>query len=185
MDRRQFLAGVTAAVTPAVAGGGSGNGGYGGNGGGNDETTTEIQQMTTEGPGMTTEGGGTTTGGMETTSGSDLPSSATVDMKDISFKPPTISVAVGGSVTWENKDSFKHDVTAAQFNDAGDSWSFHETVSGGGSTSHTFDSAGTYQYYCSIHGKDSMCGVVVVGSDSYSGSLPCQSGSSDGGGMGY
>ncbi|MFB6217755.1 MAG: plastocyanin/azurin family copper-binding protein, partial [Halobacteriaceae archaeon] len=44
----------------------------------------------------------------------------------------------------------------------------------GRSTTHTFESAGAYEYYCTIHGKATMCGVVVVGGASYDGTLPCQ-----------
>ncbi|MFB6217674.1 MAG: plastocyanin/azurin family copper-binding protein [Halobacteriaceae archaeon] len=60
-------------------------------------------------------------------------------------------------------------------------WSMDATVESGETVSHTFDSAGVYEYYCTIHGSGTMCGVVLVGDVTYDGSLPCQD---DGGGGG-
>lgn len=110
---------------------------------------------------------------------------ATVDMSNITFVPEVLEVAAGTTVEWTNKDSVPHDVVAAQFNDGAAGWSFEsETLSSGGSTSFTFDSEGVYEYYCSVHGDGTMCGVVLVGGASKAGELPCGSGGSDGDGYG-
>jgi hypothetical protein len=45
---------------------------------------------------------------------------------------------------------------------------------GGETTSYTFESAGVYEYYCSIHGQGRMCGVVLVGGATKPGPLPCE-----------
>jgi plastocyanin len=106
---------------------------------------------------------------------------AVVSMVDTSFDPVTLAVDVGTTVEWVNEDSVGHDVTAAQFHDAPIDWSFAESVSGGGTASHTFESTGIYEYYCTIHGESRMCGAVVVGDASLTESLPCD----DGGGGPY
>jgi plastocyanin len=103
-------------------------------------------------------------------------SKKTVEMVDTSFKPMQASVEPGTTVEWVNQDSFGHDVTSAQFHDAATQWDFASDVSPGGSVTYTFDSEGVYEYYCTIHGKDSMCGVVLVGDVSLDEELPCEGG---------
>jgi len=125
------------------------------------------------GDGSGSDGSGSSDGGSGPT---------TVEMANTAFDPVQASVDVGGTVEWVNEDDFQHDVTAAQFSDGAAAWDFQETLSNGQSTTHTFDSEGAYEYYCTVHGESSMCGVVVVGGVSYDGSLPCQD---DGGGGGY
>ncbi|HKL30807.1 MAG TPA: plastocyanin/azurin family copper-binding protein [Natrialbaceae archaeon] len=106
----------------------------------------------------------------------------TVALQGFAFDPVRASIEPGGTVRWVNEDAAGHDVTSAQFHDAAESWSLSETLSGGASVSHTFESAGVYEYYCTIHGRSSMCGVILVGDASLSNTLPCES---DGGGGGY
>jgi plastocyanin len=70
------------------------------------------------------------------------------------FRPPTVTVAAGGTVTWTNNSSATHTVTstsAEQFN--GD-------VAPGATFQHTFHSPGTFTYYCTIHTY--MTGTVQV-----------------------
>lgn len=172
MRRRTFLTGTAAALTPALAGcggGGDGNGEANGNG---DETTTDDDGMMT-----TTDDGGMTT--------TEPPSELTVELTASTFDPVQARVAVGGTVEWVNRDGYGHDVTSAQYSESAASWDYSESLSGGESVSRTFDSAGVYEYYCTIHGEGTMCGVVVVGDGTYDGSLPCQDGGSGGGGGGY
>jgi plastocyanin len=78
----------------------------------------------------------------------------TIDMQDIEFKPPTLTVAVGDSVTWVNKDAALHDAIA----DDG-SWKT-PTLNPNQSASLTFSAPGTYAYHCSLHG--SMRGTLTV-----------------------
>ena len=172
-SRRRFVAVTALAGAAGLAGcgdGGNGNGNGNGNGG-----------MTTDDGGMTTDDGGMTTtddGGMTP----EPPSELTVTLASSAFDPVEARVAVGGTVEWVNEDGYGHDVTSAQYSDSAESWDYSESLSGGESVSRTFDSAGVYEYYCTIHGESNMCGVVVVGDVSYDGSLPCQGG---GGGVDY
>lgn len=75
-----------------------------------------------------------------------------VSIQNHSFSPRNVTVRVGDTVTWTNKDNTTHTVTGTGF------------VSGqlapGQTYSHKFDAAGTYQYLCSIH--TTMSGIVVV-----------------------
>lgn len=102
---------------------------------------------------------------------------------DNEFNPTRVSIAPGGTVTWENTSSGTYDdhtVTSAQFHDKAEQWSMDQQFSGGETVSHTFDAKGVYEYYCTIHGQDTMCGAVLVGDVSLEKDLPCE-----GGGGGY
>jgi plastocyanin len=88
--------------------------------------------------------------------------SASVSMVDFSFSPASTTVAVGDTVTWHNTGQAPHTATA-------DDGSFDTgTIQPGGSGSHTFNSAGTFSYICTIH--PNMHGTVRVLASSSGGS---------------
>ena len=77
-----------------------------------------------------------------------------VTIDNFAFAPATLTVKVGGTVTWTNRDEEPHTVAATD-------GSFHSPGMGTGATfSHTFGSPGKFDYVCSIH--PSMHGTVVV-----------------------
>jgi plastocyanin len=88
------------------------------------------------------------------------------------FTPASVAAASGEQVTWSNQSigPIGHTVTrctptACQGNNGGtgtDAWTGSPTVFNGGSYSHTFTGAGTYVYYCMIHGYAQMHGTVTV-----------------------
>ena len=81
--------------------------------------------------------------------------SASVDIADFTFGPNSVTITAGGTVTWTNSDSAPHTAT-------GDGGSFDTgTIDPGGSQSITFDTPGTYTYFCAIH-PDMTATVVVV-----------------------
>lgn len=83
--------------------------------------------------------------------------SARVSAGDNFYSPPTVSIAVGDTVTWTNSGQVGHTVT---FRDG----SFDTGVFGpGASRSRTFRSAGSFAYYCTVHGP-SQSGTVRVAS---------------------
>jgi plastocyanin len=86
------------------------------------------------------------------------PAGNTVTLQNFAFNPQNITIAVGDSVTWINKDSANHTVTGdkAGSGDDFDSGSF----ASGAEFKHTFTQAGTYPYHCSIH--TNMKGTVTV-----------------------
>jgi len=91
--------------------------------------------------------------------GTDDATAAEVDARDISFDPAEITVSVGSEVTFTNRDSVPHTVTAGTPDDPGDA--FDEAIRDEGSTATiTFDEPGEVAYYCTIH--PSMTGTVIV-----------------------
>lgn len=78
--------------------------------------------------------------------------STTVTIKNFAFDPASVTVKVGDSVTFKNEDSTAHTVTGTNF-DSGQ-------IAPSASYSQKFDTAGTFDYHCSIH--PSMTGTVIV-----------------------
>jgi plastocyanin len=82
------------------------------------------------------------------------PSMYSADINNFKFLPPTIDVAVGGTLTWTNKQGVGHTVIS----NAG---KFGSVVLGQNDTfSFKFTAPGTYAYHCSIHPL--MKATVVV-----------------------
>ncbi|MDQ3938643.1 MAG: plastocyanin/azurin family copper-binding protein, partial [Chloroflexota bacterium] len=69
---------------------------------------------------------------------------ADVSIADFAFDPASLSVSVGTQITWTNEDSAAHTVT---FSDGPDSGNLEQ----GETFQHAFDTAGTYDYVCTIH----------------------------------
>jgi plastocyanin len=77
-----------------------------------------------------------------------------VSIDGFAFAPVTLTVPAGTTVTWTNRDEEPHTVTASD-------GTFHSLGMGTGATfAHTFSTAGTFEYVCSIHPM--MHGTVVV-----------------------
>ena len=77
----------------------------------------------------------------------------TVNIDNFTFEPKALTVKVGTTVTWKNRDDIPHlVVSAGKFRsktlDTDDSFSF------------TFTSAGDYSYFCSLHPH--MTGMIKV-----------------------
>ena len=84
--------------------------------------------------------------------GAAAPTTATVGMEGVSFKPTTITVKAGGSVTWDNTSTISHNVTADAF--------ASKTLDPGAKFVHRFDTAGSYPFVCTFHAG--MKGTIVV-----------------------
>lgn len=108
-------------------------------------------------------GGGTKT--TPTPAGSAAGSGTTVSIQDFAFSPQTLTVNAGAKVTWTNKDSAPHTVTAVDSlaTDAATTGLFNSQLGHGQSFSFTFTKAGTYFYECTIHkAMASMHATIVV-----------------------
>lgn len=70
------------------------------------------------------------------------------------FDPHSVNIPVGGQVQFNNTDTVEHHPVA----DDG-SWS-GDLSANGGAFSHTFTTAGTFSYHCTIH--PNMTGTIVV-----------------------
>ena len=94
--------------------------------------------------------------GTPSVTANDQPSAASVDVKidNFSFGPQTLTVSVGTTVVWTNRDDIPHTVVStdgvfkSKVRDTDEKFSF------------TFNTAGTYPYFCSVHPK--MTGKIVV-----------------------
>jgi plastocyanin len=95
-------------------------------------------------------------GGSSSARANDQPSAATAEVKidNFSFTPHTLTIAVGTTVTWTNRDDIPHTVVStdgvfkSKVRDTDEKFSY------------TFTKAGTYPYFCSVHPK--MTGKIVV-----------------------
>jgi len=95
-------------------------------------------------------------GSTEGAANREQPASAEVKIDNFSFGPATITVAVGTTVTWTNRDDIPHTVVSAD-----DPRAFKSKVMDTDEKfSFTFTKAGTFPYFCSVHPK--MTGTVVV-----------------------
>jgi plastocyanin len=78
-----------------------------------------------------------------------------ISIADFAFSPAELGVVPGTTVIWTNRDDIPHTVTSTEgaFKshalDTDDSFSF------------TFEKAGSYRYFCSLHPH--MVGTVKVG----------------------
>ncbi len=77
-----------------------------------------------------------------------------VAIADFSFSPGSLTIHAGDTVTWSNNGPAAHTATASNgsFNTG--------TLAKGASASHTFSTAGTFSYFCTIH--PFMHGTIVV-----------------------
>jgi plastocyanin len=82
------------------------------------------------------------------------PQTLEVKIDNFSFGPGTLTVPVGTTVTWTNRDDIPHTVVStdkvfkSKVLDTDEKFSF------------TFSKPGTFEYFCSIHPK--MTGKIVV-----------------------
>src|SRR5271156_1071056 len=81
---------------------------------------------------------------------------AEVKIDNFSFAPATITVAVGTTVTWTNRDDIPHTVVSSDDSKALKS----KVMDTDERFSFTFPKPGTFPYFCSVHPK--MTGTVVV-----------------------
>jgi plastocyanin len=96
-------------------------------------------------------------------------SGAKVTMKLIAFKPASLTVAAGTSVTWTQTDPGFHTVTSGTVEQgtggvtAMPDGTFDSGQLATGKTfSHTFDTPGTYTYFCNVHPATMRADVRVT-----------------------
>jgi plastocyanin len=72
-------------------------------------------------------------------------SQSTVEIRDFDFFPRELTVPVGSVITWVNRDPVPHDAT-----DETGGWAT-DILGQGEAATLTFDTPGTYAYFCTIH----------------------------------
>jgi plastocyanin len=93
-------------------------------------------------------------GTTSSTSSAPPASGSSVTLSNFAFSPATLTVKVGTTVTWTNKDTATHTVVS----DTGVFGSGNLATNA--SFSYTFSTAGTFTYHCSIH--PNMKATVIV-----------------------
>jgi plastocyanin len=73
----------------------------------------------------------------------------------LTFTPVSLSIKKGDTVKWNNSSGVAHNVTFQS------GPSFSQALNDGSQISRTFTTAGSFNYFCSIHGQ-SMHGTIVV-----------------------
>ena len=94
--------------------------------------------------------------GLPSVTANDQPTAANTEIKidNFSFGPETLTVPVGATVTWTNKDDIPHTTVST------DGAFKSKVMDTDEKFSYTFTKPGTYSYFCSVHPK--MTGKVVV-----------------------
>ncbi len=76
------------------------------------------------------------------------------------FIPSMVTIDVGGEVTWDNDDTAAHTITSGTPTGGPDGHFDSSLIMAGSSFSHTFDEAGSFDYFCMVHPW--MQGMVMV-----------------------
>lgn len=80
--------------------------------------------------------------------------SSTINIGDDYFSPKSTTVAKGTTVTWTWTTGTTHNVTFGDGSGSGDK--------SGGTYTQTFNTAGTFNYVCTIHQALGMTGTITV-----------------------
>ncbi|GAA3001468.1 cupredoxin domain-containing protein [Actinokineospora diospyrosa] len=104
--------------------------------------------------GCGTDSTSTATSSAPATTGPVAAGGTTVEIKNFTFTPQQLTVAVGTTVTWTFADTAKHNVKATDR-----SFSSND-LSDGATFTHTFDKPGEFPYICSLH--QYMTGTITV-----------------------
>lgn len=98
--------------------------------------------------------------GNNNTGGSTTPPANQVWMQNTSFNSSSKTITVGTEITWVNKDPYNHTVTSGTPGHPDGKFD-SGIIASGGTYTHKFTSAGTYNYYCTIH-QSLMTGTIIV-----------------------
>ncbi|HMD13943.1 MAG TPA: plastocyanin/azurin family copper-binding protein [Bacteroidota bacterium] len=80
----------------------------------------------------------------------------TLVMANLAFSPNTMTIKRGTTITWKNNDSYVHTSTSnTMVWDSGD-------IAPGTSKTTTFNTAGTFPFYCKYHQGMGMTGTITV-----------------------
>jgi len=90
----------------------------------------------------------------------NAPGSSTPGCEPECFIPSIVTIDVGGEVTWENNDTAAHTATGGSATEGPSGVFDSSLIMAGSSFSHTFEDAGTFDYFCMVHPW--MVGAVIV-----------------------
>jgi plastocyanin len=81
--------------------------------------------------------------------------SGQITIDNFTFRPQTLTVKAGTTVTWTNKDDIPHGIAGAN-----NAFARSKALDTDDSYSFTFTTPGSYQYFCYLHPH--MTGTIVV-----------------------
>ncbi|HEX2173249.1 MAG TPA: plastocyanin/azurin family copper-binding protein [Dehalococcoidia bacterium] len=76
-------------------------------------------------------------------------------IRDLAFQPPDLTIAVGETVTWTNRETPPHTTASRTTSEWGS-----PILNLDESFRHTFGRPGTFEYWCTIH--PDMRGTITV-----------------------
>ena len=76
------------------------------------------------------------------------------------FIPSPVTIPMGGTITWDNNDTAAHTATGGSATEGPSGVFDSSLIMAGSSFSHTFEDAGSYDYFCMVHPW--MNGLVIV-----------------------
>ena len=85
------------------------------------------------------------------------------------FIPSMVTIDIGGEVIWENNDTAAHTITSGTAVEGPSGVFDSSLIMAGSSFSHTFEDAGTFDYFCMVHPW--MAGAVMVSSEETYGNM--------------
>ena len=136
-------------------------------------TTTFSTTVTTSPPAPTTTATtppATTTVPPTTTATTTVPPTTTtvppithyVSLGDDFFAPAPVTISVGDTIRWTNGGDDEHTTTSGPVGNPDGLWN-SGVLTTGEFYSQTFPAAGTFQYFCTIHGSKMQATVIVEG----------------------
>lgn len=81
-----------------------------------------------------------------------------IQLRDFEFSQPELHIAAGTTVRWRNTTSNYHTVTP----DGHSAWTQWQTTRPDETFTVSFDTPGTYPYYCMPHRALGMTGTIIV-----------------------
>ncbi|MBE9537200.1 MAG: cupredoxin domain-containing protein [Proteobacteria bacterium] len=94
--------------------------------------------------------------------GEAFPEEFKIGMEGWEFRPPTIKIHTGDTVTWINDDDTTHNMAFDDTALGGPTKEDPYKIKVGREFSWTFKEAGEFSYYCKLHHDQDMVGKVIV-----------------------
>lgn len=113
---------------------------------GHDQKLAGLKGAGRHAPALATAAAGTTTRNTEHPTEAGAAGARSVDIRNFTFAPATLTVKAGTTLTWMNSDADAHTVTSR-----GDGPLHSPALKSGEHFSFTFSKPGSYPYYCQIH----------------------------------
>lgn len=81
-----------------------------------------------------------------------------VQVVDNAFSPQSVTIQTGDTVRWTHEGQNFHTITPDEHSE----WARQEFPAGSGAFEHTFNTPGTFPYFCEPHQSIGMVGTITV-----------------------